>query len=451
MNGPQWKLVTLILSVLEDIHLLATALTIPSHNRHHASFAINSINYRYRATPSLHVQLRNKASAGKPCCYMSSSIAAEAEETSHVEQPPRRRLIPQARRPSMGEGSRYRSNDWILNVLSIPRSYLLRRIKSHLIFDQLVCLAVLALHKAGMKISIPLLGHTLLGSFLGLLLVFRTNSAYSRFWDARVYWAKASSTCRSLAMGCVWHLRPHAPKSVAKLEQLLVAFPDVLAYTCLVGVRKARLPQEEWELLYGKQQKEGHVNAGRATKRESKELTERNVVALDPATVILYKMHQYLHEASYETKNPPVIFNFYLSTLGGEVSRLSDVLSGCEKIVQTPVPLSYSRHTSRFLTLWCGFLPFAIVKDLGWLSIPVMGTVSWLLYGLEEIGHLIEQPFVPVTERPTYLISDDEEDSSSVKKNDDRASKTMPYDIGLPVCSVAERIRLEVEKIISLR
>ena len=64
---------------------------------------------------------------------------------------------------------------------------------------------------------------------------------------------------------------------------------------------------------------------------------------------------------------------------------------------------------------------------------------------------MIEQPFVPVTERPTYLISDEEDDGSRLKKiDDDRASKTMPYDIGLPVCSVAERIRLEVEKIISL-
>ena len=178
------------------------------------------------------------------------------------------------------------------------------------------------------------------------------------------------------------------------------------------------------------------------------------MIALDPGTVILHKMNQCLHEASYEIKNPPTIFNFYLSTMGAEIGQLSDALSGCEKIVQTPVPLSYSRHTSRFLTMWCGFLPFAIVKDLGWLSLPVMGIISWLLYGLEEIGHLIEQPFIPVTDRPSYLIESDSENNnggSGKQNDDDRAAKTMPYDIGLPVCSVAERIRNEVENIISLR
>lgn len=303
--------------------------------------------------------------------------------------------------------------------------------------------------------SIPLLGHTLLGSFLGLLLAFRTNSAYDRFWEARGYWSKTSAICRSLAVGCVWHLRPHAPRAVAKLEKLLVAFPDVLAYTCLLGVRKARLPLEEWELLYGEGLEEGggtsKVNESKAGVSSSNYKDDKDVemIALDPATVILHKINQCLHEASYETKNPPTIFNFYLSTMGGEISQLSDALSGCEKIVQTPVPLSYSRHTSRFLTMWCGFLPFAIVKDLGWLSLPVMGIISWLLYGLEEIGHLIEQPFVPVTDRPSYLIEDS--DDETLQNDDDRAAKTMPYDIGLPVCSVAERIRSEVENIISLR
>ena len=348
--------------------------------------------------------------------------------------------------PSITAGNRYRSDDWMLNILSIPRSYLLRRIKSHLLFDQAVCILTLfARYKLGwVNLSIPMLGHTLLGSFLGLLLVFRTNSAYSRFWDARGYWAKVSSTCRSLALESVSHMRPYAPKNAAKFEKLLVAFPDVLAYTCLAGDKKARLPSSEWELLYGEDEENGDVGKKSGNRSDGEVAAPMNEIVMDPATVVLYKMHKCLHAASHEVPEVVALFNLHLSTIGMEVNHLSDALSGCEKIVQTPVPLSYSRHTSRFLTLWCGFLPFAIVSQLGWLSIPVMLTVSWLLYGLEEIGHLIEQPFVPVTDRPTYLISDDVHD-------DDRASKTQPYDIGMPVCEVAERIRSEVERIVSLR
>jgi len=57
------------------------------------------------------------------------------------------------------------------------------------------------------------------------------------------------------------------------------------------------------------------------------------------------------------------------------------------------VPLSYSRHTSRFLTIWCGTLPVVLVDALGWMTVPAVAFVSWCLFGIEEIGHLIEQPF----------------------------------------------------------
>eukprot|EP00956_Cyclotella_meneghiniana_P018017 scaffold29796_cov43-Cyclotella_meneghiniana.AAC.1 len=258
-------------------------------------------------------------------------------------------LVPKARRPTIdGGGSRYLSTDWILSLLSIPRSYLLRRIKSHVLFDQSVCLLVYLFHTYHKKnISIPLLGHTLLGSFLGLLLAFRTNSAYDRFWEARGYWCKTSAVCRSLAMETVWHLKPYAPVAVGKLEKLIVAFPDVLAYTCLLGVRKARLPWETWDLLYdineeddGKSKKRydngfNNSNYYKKVKEEEQKGGESNkleMIALDPGTVILHKMNQCLHEASYETKNPPTIFNFYLSTMGAEIGQLSDALSGCEKI-----------------------------------------------------------------------------------------------------------------------
>jgi len=339
------------------------------------------------------------------------------------------RLIPEARRPQTDIGMRYRSDDWIRNILSIPRSYLLRRIKSHLLFDQIVCiLTLLARKKLGWTwLSIPLLGHNLLGSFLGLLIVFRTNSGYARFADGRSYWAKVSSTCRCLALESVSHMRPYAPKASEEFERLLLAFPDVLAYTCLAGNKKARLPPFEWELLYGKEV-----------------VSDSDHVLLDPCTVILHKMHKCLYNASYEHTSDKRLFDLHLVSMGEEVNHLSDALSGCLKIIDTPVPLSYSRHTSRFLTIWCGILPLAIAPDLGWLAVPLMMTVSWLLYGLEEIGHLIEQPFVPVTDKPSYLISDDVMD-------DDRASKTQPFDIGLPICSVAEKVRVEVEKILKMK
>lgn len=81
---------------------------------------------------------------------------------------------------SVREGERYSSQDWLSNVLSIPRSLTLKRIKSHLLANLAVTAVVLALRAKGVHLTMPALPHQLTGSFLGLLLVFRTNVAYAR-------------------------------------------------------------------------------------------------------------------------------------------------------------------------------------------------------------------------------------------------------------------------------
>ncbi|CAE8655170.1 unnamed protein product, partial [Polarella glacialis] len=63
------------------------------------------------------------------------------------------------------------------------------------------------------------------------------------------------------------------------------------------------------------------------------------------------------------------------------------------RLVQTPVPLSYVRHTSRFLSLFMLTLPWALVEQLGFLIVPVTCFASWALFGIFEIGLVIEDPF----------------------------------------------------------
>lgn len=57
------------------------------------------------------------------------------------------------------------------------------------------------------------------------------------------------------------------------------------------------------------------------------------------------------------------------------------------------MPASYSRHTSRFLSIWCFTLPFVLVNSMQWLMIPVVMLISWSLFVIEEVGHAIEDPF----------------------------------------------------------
>ena len=312
-------------------------------------------------------------------------------------------------RPSIESGLRYSSEDWFRSFSSLYRSYVLRRIKNHLFFTTTISAIVTAIYQLSSwkSIAIPLLGHTLMGGFLSLMLVFRTNTAYARFWEARGMWSLAMKVCRGLAIDVVAHIRPHSPASAESLLQLISMYPDALTYTCLA--RSYPLAKNVQQVVQARTQ--GHAN-------------------VPPATVICLMLQETLREAEHESETiqSNYLESLHHSTIAHDINGLTRIFSACEKIVTTPVPWSYSRHLSRFLTLWTGSLPLAIVGTLGWLTIPATAILCWALYGIEEIGHLIEQPFVG-------------------NPNTDRDMKTKPYDIGLPVFILANQIRHEVDQI----
>lgn len=71
-----------------------------------------------------------------------------------------------------------------------------------------------------------------------------------------------------------------------------------------------------------------------------------------------------------------------------------DILGACERIVKSPVPLSWSRHTSRLLSIWALTLPFVLVSVEGFLCIPTVALISWGIFSIEEIAHILEDPFL---------------------------------------------------------
>ena len=75
------------------------------------------------------------------------------------------------------------------------------------------------------------------------------------------------------------------------------------------------------------------------------------------------------------------------------LTAFHDILGGCERILRAPIPVSYTRHTGRFLFGWLTCLPFALYDSCGPWCIPVVAAVSLVLCGIEEIGVQCEEPF----------------------------------------------------------
>ena len=270
--------------------------------------------------------------------------------------------------PAYDTTVRYAAIDWARNMRTLPKSLVLQRISSPLLFFLAITSVVCLLDTFTSLPKVSSMAHTLLGSALGLLLVFRTNAAYDRFWEARKSWSVVTCECRHLAtLACTFM----TPEQALPMLSLIAAFP-----VCLKNYLRG--------------------GSEAAQKRDVRRL--RSLLLPEEAACL------------FSVDNQPLYVLARLRTLGqasmaagvtererevmlGSAAKLGDCVSACERIFNTPIPLAYSRHTSRFLVLYVSTLPLALVHIFGWATVPVMAVICWALFGILEIGNLIEEPF----------------------------------------------------------
>jgi putative membrane protein len=225
--------------------------------------------------------------------------------------------------------------------------------------------AVVLIHRSIGHIDIPATVHTLLGVALGLLLVFRTNSSYNRFWEGRQLWGSLVNETRNLARGVSVHLRnDHILHD--SLIRWIGAFPyavkNLLRGTDGLGPIADELPSADID----KVQRSEH-----------------------PPLAIAKRITALLVDA----RDKGLISDIILMSLDQNVQLLDDYLGGCERIASTPLPFAYMVHLRRVMILYCFTLPFALVEPFGWLTVPALMGVAYTFFGIEEIGVEIENPF----------------------------------------------------------
>jgi ion channel-forming bestrophin family protein len=100
-----------------------------------------------------------------------------------------------------------------------------------------------------------------------------------------------------------------------------------------------------------------------------------------------------ISEQFAEAKSRGTISDYVQVSLDQNVQLLVDYMGACERIHNTPMPFAYMVHLRRALILYCFTLPFALLDRFGWWTIAVVLLISYVLYGVEEIGVEIEDPF----------------------------------------------------------
>ena len=207
--------------------------------------------------------------------------------------------------------------------------------------------------------------HSLLGFAISMLLVFRTNTAYDRWWEGRKLWGSLVNGSRNLAVKISAYLKPEDEENRLLFAKLIGLFAHELRDHLLRERTRLELddaPHPELPPI----DRDKHV----------------------PAQVV-FAMQQRLARLYREQ----IISGEQLIVLNTDINVFLDVCGACERIKNTPIPYSYSSFIKKFIVLYSVTLPLGFAFTLEWWAIPVVMFIFYVLASLELIAEEIEDPF----------------------------------------------------------
>jgi len=261
-----------------------------------------------------------------------------------------------------------RKMHWFKVTLRLKGS-VIPAIIDRVIFCSLFGFLISILHYFKLPVSWTILNSVVPSVVLGLLLVFRTNTAYERFWEGRKCWGTLVNNVRNLARHIWIAIAENEPEDRVKKEaalRLLVAF----AVATKLHLRSESVNEELRNLISDSQY--------------AKLKTMNN-----PPLEVAFWIGDYLQQQHKRN----CLNTYQLIDLSDVLDSMVDMLGACERILKTPIPLAYVIHLKQLLLIYCLLLPFELVSILNWWTGIIVGLVSFTLFGIEEIGIEIENPF----------------------------------------------------------
>lgn len=304
-----------------------------------------------------HLQGQSAAAPRGPTAAAAAALAVAASGTTRRPRTPRGASHqPEYRKSSrlvqFTVADRYTSDDWLNVLKNLWCSRILFRIRWHVTCN--LAWAVLVFVVNSRLHRVPALPATFLTcgvTALGLLLIFRTSSAYDRWWQGHT---------NTLAI-------IHDLHQIRRLSRLWMQGEDLgFVDECL-----KRFP--------GKLE---HFLTGKGTNGE------------DPRE-ILSDVGEHAH---CRGRKLDVSLDVYTADrVQGHIVSALECVERMAQLSSVAVARNYSRHTSRFLSLWTLALPLILI-EMGILMPAGVTMISWALLAIEEIGHCLEDPFNSPTE-----------------------------------------------------
>jgi ion channel-forming bestrophin family protein len=245
----------------------------------------------------------------------------------------------------------YDPKNWLRILLDFPRSPVFRTLFFDVVGAGIYSALVVWIELDVVRVAVPLGPSflSILGIILGLLLVFRTNTAYDRWWEGRRLWGQLVNVSRALSHALDAML-PVEHRARARYAELVASFPTVLAQH-LRAPRNVDAPHRPNALLrHLVGDVHAHVRGG--------DLPREATIALTPL-----------------------------------LAQFDDVCGACERIRNTPIPFSYSSYIKQFVVLYALVMPFGLVREFGYGTVIASMFTFFATMGLELLATEIEEPF----------------------------------------------------------
>lgn len=216
------------------------------------------------------------------------------------------------------------------------------------------------------KIIITAAPFTIWGITLAIFLGFRNNVAYQRYWEARKLWGQLLISGRNLTRQLVSFF-PELSK-----EQQQALANKIIAFT--YSFRNRLRDYDPLQDLHAY-------------------LSEAELNSLKDAANVPNQLLSMLGKALAEQCRKMGNHDILLSHIDSELNHFPAVLSGCERIKNTPIPFPYILMLHRIVHIYCFVLPFCLVDSIGWTTPFAVCFLAYTFFGLDALGDQISDPF----------------------------------------------------------
>ncbi len=256
---------------------------------------------------------------------------------------------------------------------NIPFSYIIGKIKTEIVLVTLYATAVAVLYKAFhfTHLVIPLSIPMIMGTVISLLLAFRSNQAYDRWWEARTIWGAIVNDSRSLA------------------RQVNSFVPDVSGSSEAVYFR-SRIIKRQIAWCYALSRSLRGQEAMTGNEKYLSRSDQHSVKSFNHAPSAILNLQGLDLQKGLQEKwiNP-----YQQVELDRTLSKMSDAMGKCERIKNTVFPVTYSLYIHFSLLFFFLLLPFAVVDFFGYMSIPVVVAIAAVFFLIEKMAIHLQDPF----------------------------------------------------------